>query len=384
MTYDHRKIFVFVALGVAACSSSGSKGSGAADAGGCTGTQCTASGGSTTVGSGGALSGSGGAPATGGVAETGGESSSTGGQSSGGCDVLSLTAGMTGPNGILALHDPGGIFGDPYGNDIAVDGSFVYFTFNSEFTRVPIGGGAAQSIQPLKGLGLKFFVIGGDVVWIEQDQTSLVSDILKVPVTASDSTTPTVVANMIDEPDVITSDATAIYFSNRDKKIVYRAPLDGSGVTQLATNAEPLGAVVANGTYYWIDFSDEIMSVATSGGTPNSLAAAMFGGPMAAEGSSLYWTDTSDETVDRFAPGDKNPTVLATFGALDGAGAISVENGDVYFTPQGFGCGGVQKIPKDGSAVSVVVNGLDSPSDVAVDGTNGYVVASNGVFQFPL
>lgn len=384
MTYDHRRIFAFVAFGAAACSSSGSKNSETTGTGGCTGTQCTSSGGSTSLGSGGAISGSGGATASGGATTSDGGSSSTGGQSGGGCEQLSLTAGMTGPNGILALHDPGGAFGFPYGNEIATDGSFVYFTFNSEFTRVPIGGGAPQSIQPLKGSSSTFFVIGGNVVWIEQDPTSMAYGILKVPVSATDSTSPSSVASMIDEPDVVTSDATAIYFSNRDKKIVYRAPLDGSGVTQLATNAEPLGAVVANDTYYWIDFSNEVMSVPTSGGTPSSLAAVMFGGPMAAEGSALYWTDTSDEVVDRFTPGDKSPTVLATFGPLDGAGAIAVENGDVYFTPEGFGCGGVQRIPKDGSAVTLVVNGLDSPSDLALDAKNGYVVASNGVFQFAL
>jgi hypothetical protein len=206
--------------------------------------------------------------------------------------------------------------------------------------------------------------------------------ISKVSVTATDSTAPTVIASAIDAPDVYATDATAVYFSNRDKKVVYRAPLDGSGVTTVTTNAEPLGAVIVGNTYYFLDFSDRLMSVSTSGGQATALASIQFGGTMVADGTTLYWSDTSDETVNRWAPADKNPTVLAMFAPLDGAGAIAVEKGDIYFTPEGFGCGGVGRILADGSKVTRVATGFDSPSDVAVDADNAYVVAWNGVFKF--
>jgi hypothetical protein len=103
---------------------------------------------------------------------------------------------------------------------------------------------------------------------------------------------------------------------------------------------------------------------------------------MLAEGTTLYFNDTSDETINRWAPGDKNPTVLAMFDFLDGAGDFAVKNGDVYYTQEGFGCGGVNRIPGDGSKGSLVANGFDSASSVVADADNVYVVAWNGVFKF--
>jgi hypothetical protein len=299
------------------------------------------------------------------------------------CTPLQLTAGATSPDGITALHSPSpNHFGNPYGGAIALAGGYVYFDYDTEFMRVPVMGGAPESIHGVQETLFAFFVIGTDLVWFEQDPQTMAYRISKLPVTATDSTAPTVVASSIDAPDVYATDATAVYFSNRDKKIVYRAPVDGSGVTMVTTNAEPLGAVVVGNTYYFLDFSDQLMSVPTTGGQATALASIQFGGTMVADGSTLYWSDTSDEVIDRWAPGDKAPTVIATFEPLDGAGELAANKGDVYFTPEGFGCGGVSRISASGGSAMLVANGFDSPGDVALDADTAYVVAWNGVFKF--
>jgi hypothetical protein len=382
MMHHHRGfgVVTFGVFAAMACADSKSQnGPGTPGTGGCSGAACGLGGagvGGTLIGTGGGAGGAMPGGGMGGIAGT-----STGGQPEA-CTPLKLAQGTSSPDGITALHSPSAdAFGDVYGSGIALADGYVYFDYKSELMRVSAMGGAPQSLHAVKDLNVVFFVIGGELVWIEQDPNTMAYGISKVPVTATDSTAPTVVASAIDTPDVYATDAKAVYFSNRDKNIVYRAPLDGSGVTSLTTNAEPLGAVVVGGTYYFLDFSNRLMSVPTSGGTATALVNIQFGGNMAADGSTLYWSDTSDETVNRWAPGDKNPTVLAMFALLEGAGSIAVEKGDVYYTPQGFGCGGIGRVPADGSKVTRIANGFDSPSGIAVDADNVYVVAWNGVFK---
>ena len=369
-------------FGIAGCSSSHPGPSSQGNSGGCQGAQCVTSagggGGGGAAGSGGA-SGGGGMPGTGGSAGTGAGGTTV--QSS--CMVLKLAQGTTAPDGVLALHaPPADAFGNVYGGGIAVADGYVYFDFKAQLTRVPVGGGAPQAIHTTSRLGEPFFVIDGNVVWIDQNPMTMAYSILKVPASSSGSGTPSVVASAIDPPDVVAWDSTAIYFSNRDKSVFYKAPLDGSGATQLTTNVQPLGAVAAGGNLYWIDDkTSQVMSIPTTGGQTTALVSVFFGGPMVAEGSTLYWNDTSNESINRWSPGDKNPTKIASFEILNGAGSIAVNRGDVYYTPEGFGCGGIGRIPGDGSRGSTFAKDFDSPSGVALDADSVYVVAWNGVFK---
>lgn len=364
-------------LGISGCSDSHPSQGSPGNSGGCQGTQCVPGSGGT--GAGGAA-GSAGMPGTSGSAGTGAGGATVPPSS---CMVLKLAQGTTAPDGVLALHaPPADAFGDVYGGGIAVADGYVYFDFKAQLTRVPVAGGAPQPIHSTSRVGEPFFVIDGNVVWIDQDPMTMAYSILKVPASSSGSGTPSVVASAIDTPDVLAWDSTAIYFSNRDKSIFYKAPLDGSGATQLIANVLPLGAVAAGGNLYWIDDkASQVMSIPTTGGQTTALVSVFFGGPMVAEGSTLYWNDTSDEAINRWSPGDKSPTKLASFEFLNGAGSIAVSRGDLYYTPEGFGCGGIGRIPGDGSRGSTFAKDFDSPSGVALDADSVYVVAWNGVFK---
>ncbi|MCL2448614.1 MAG: hypothetical protein FWD17_06695 [Polyangiaceae bacterium] len=92
----------------------------------------------------------------------------------------------------------------------------------------------------------------------------------------------------------------------------------------------------------------------------------------------VYWT-TGNEVMSAPFDGGGAPSPVAI--AQNNATALVFHSGSLYWTNQGdrAGTGSVVSLPLDGGAMSTLASGQDSPSAIAVDDSNVYVIAGGSL-----
>jgi hypothetical protein len=149
----------------------------------------------------------------------------------------------------------------------------------------------------------------------------------------------------------------------------------------IATDAQPNGMVLQANDLYWLDFNtDHLERTPAAGGQSEQLIEIFFGGMMAADSDAVYWADSSDESINRWAIGATSSTVLANLDLFDDADGLLVDNGTVYYA-KGFGCTQVFQVQSDGSSKALLAQGFNEVGLIGVDATHLYLSATDGVYR---
>jgi len=217
----------------------------------------------------------------------------------------------------------------------------VYFIEGEALRRVPIVGGAVETVGPFAGSWVR--LIGNDdLLWAQASPTEGMQQILRAPL--SDPADVSIVVEATPSVADVVLDESSVFWATIAPHDVFRAPLAGGEPELLVSGGQPLGAVVDGGYYDWIDaVSDQLERVPVSGGTREELARVLFGGPMAASDGTIFWGDTILSTIEKWSP-DSGRVQLAS--AIDPL-QLQVWEDTLYWS-QGLLSGSVRSVALDG------------------------------------
>jgi hypothetical protein len=179
---------------------------------------------------------------------------------------------------------------DAWAMQIAVDDTRVYGSLT--LWSVPLGGGSRtplqQGGQPVESNAIALY---GDSVYVAAGPLG-VSGVVTLPKTGG---MPTVLVEHRAHPGAIAVDATGIYWSEYPYLSqgggIFRAALDGSGVTQLASDERASGIAIDADNLYWSN-DGAILTVPKSGGDVTTLATGLAGPAGIVEhGGNVYWAE---------------------------------------------------------------------------------------------
>ena len=217
----------------------------------------------------------------------------------------------------------------------------VYFIEGEALRRVPIDGGAVETVGPFAGSWVR--LIGhDDLLWAQPSPTEGMQQIVRAPL--SDPADVNVVVEATPSVSDVVLDESQVFWATTAPHDVYRAPLDGGEPELLVDGGQPLGAVVDGGYYYWIDaVSDQLERVPVSGGTREELARVLFGGPMAARDGTIFWGDTVLSTIEKWSPDSGRVQLSSAIDPLQ----LQVWEDTLYWS-QGLLSGAVRSVGLDG------------------------------------
>jgi hypothetical protein len=266
-------------------------------------------------------------------------------------------------------------------------------TCNSKGTvmKVPTSGGTASTLASEQDVPWALFSDGTRVYWVNDNAAGTV---MSVPVLGGGAET---LASGQDNPDSIAADATSVYWTNAGTLAtagiapgtgaVMKAPLGGGAATTLASDQNlPHGIVVQDAIVYWanegLDTSSNgtAMSVPAQGGTPTTLASGQNVASLAADATSVYWTNAGSVayggTVVKCplagcpvgSNGESVVTTLASNQSLPYG--IAVGGGGVYWVT---GAGDVVTCPTaGGTTATTLASGQSDPVGIALDAVSVY------------
>jgi len=158
-------------------------------------------------------------------------------------------------------------------------------------------------------------------------------------------------------------------------------PLLGGAPAVFQTVQDLLAGLALDGSSVYWTYTDSMnrgfaAKVGLGGGMPTTLASNLsFPYGMRIDANNAYWTDF-DGTVDKVGLGGAGFATLAT---SSGAFAVALDSTYVYWTDYFNKPGGsIQRAPIAGGPAFTLASGLDSPVDLAVDGSCVYFIESNG------
>ncbi|WP_207217781.1 MULTISPECIES: hypothetical protein [Sorangium] len=340
---------------------------------------CGSDGGDPPGGTGGDA-GAGGAQGEGGSADGGGGAGAQGGGGRWECEILDLQPGEVGPGGAVALFRTDDAVESIEGS--ALSGGYVYFSADYQLLRVPVAGGAAETLGDLPSG--RHAIVGDTLVWTEELSSQRNVRLLAAPVTSLSAST--VLAEDILPPAMLALDATNAYYDQGDPQAIWKVALAGGSAPEvLVPSGHPLGMISHDGALYWLDFqTEQLERVPREGGTREPLAEVFFGGPMAAAGESVFWTDTSLHTVNRWRDGAAAIDVLHDIERVPNAdpapSAIAV-SGDTVYWLQGFGCVELWQVKTDGTGARRTASGFFLADGLAVDEGHVVVVGREAVYR---
>jgi hypothetical protein len=271
---------------------------------------------------------------------------------------------------------------------IALDATYVYWTNNAaasdagtggSVNRVAIAGGSVSVLASVSfpnavsvDTNNAYFTLAGS-----NGSGSAVG------LVSLASTSVTTLTTAVSEAWGVTNDdAQNVYFTDYGGGTVSLVPIDGGGVTPLATSQNHPYYIVRNGTsLYWpnngVATNDGTINVmAVTGGTVTQLATGQNSpNGIAVDANNVYWTDDLDGSVHQ-APlgGDAGSSITLSTGGQYTNG-IAVDATNVYFTDSQVGT--VSRVPIGGGTVTTLQSGLSNPWQIAVDGTNVYWTENN-------
>jgi hypothetical protein len=187
---------------------------------------------------------------------------------------------------------------------------------------------------------------------------------------AERSCTVVIVASGQAGPQNIATDATHIYWTNRNGDQVMRAAKAGGAVETFAAGQDGAQGIALDASHvYWTNFfGDQVMRRAKSGGELESLATVQDGAyGIALDATHVYWTSGEDDTVMRRAKaGGAIQTIAASQSTVRG---IAVDETHVYWAVAGF-AGEVKRAPKTGGNVATISAPEGAAEGVALDATH--------------
>jgi hypothetical protein len=279
---------------------------------------------------------------------------------------------------------------------IAVDSTSIYWTNNGQngqqgsVMEVPLCGGTPVTLFPEVSWVLGIALNSTNVFWA---LAYAPFSVLTAPLGGG---APITVA--AEQPAAyLAADSTNVYWTD-SSGTVKKAPVGGGAVTTLASSQDPYGIALDSDSVYWTnvgDFTGAIVKVPIGGGAITTIASesnVSFGGSVAVDSTSVYWTVSSTHSSTHADAGDlpsgsvmKAPkaggtsTTLASDRprpvaiAVDGISAYWIEGGPTCATPP---CPGtVMKAPVGGGSAVTLASGQRQPSAIAVDSTSVYWVA---------
>ena len=211
---------------------------------------------------------------------------------------------------------------------------------------------------------------GGKVYWTEQTGESGGT----VNSANLDGTDVTELASIFATPIGIAVDAAGskLYWTNASGRI-QSANLDGSGIKNVMQNlSDPTDIVVSNGFIYWTEGGNSVRRVNISGQKIAIDVAVNLDsvGGLAVGGGKVYWTEMTSASAGTVNGSNLNGTNFETLATLLSAPmGISVDTAGskLYWTNAR---GRVQSANLNGSMIKNVVEGLISPSKLAIGGAN--------------
>ena len=211
---------------------------------------------------------------------------------------------------------------------------------------------------------------GGKIYWTSQVNASSGA----INSANLDGTNATVLTSILAVPMGIAVDTAAskLYWTNSRGRI-QSANLNGSSIKNVMQNlSDPTDIVVSNGFIYWTEGGNSVRRVNISGQKIAIDVAVNLDsvGGLAVGGGKVYWTEQTSATAGTVNGANLNGTNFETLATLLSAPmGISVDTtgSKLYWTNAR---GRVQSANLDGSRIKNVVEGLISPSKIAIGGAN--------------
>jgi hypothetical protein len=214
--------------------------------------------------------------------------------------------GACGTRTVIAKYDNGA-------NGIAVNSGTVYWTVTGDYgqsngTVMKVSAASDGTDTPVtlasgQGYPGMIAVDGTYVYWTTQSDGT----VMKVRADGTDGA-PTTLASVQSNPWGIAVDATNVYWTNEGNGEVWQLALDGlSPAIRLASGQNSPQEMAVDGTnVYWTNwYGQTVMAVAIGGGIPLTLAS---GQPnancIAVDATSVYWTNyySGSRSVTRLTP----------------------------------------------------------------------------------
>ena len=211
---------------------------------------------------------------------------------------------------------------------------------------------------------------GGKIYWTSQVNASSGA----INSANLDGTGATTLTTILAVPMGIAVDTAGskLYWTNSRGRI-QSANLDGSSIKNVMPNlTDPTDIVVSNGFIYWTEGGNSVRRVNISGQKITRDVAVNLDsvGGLAVGGGKVYWTEMTSATAGTVNGADLDGTNFAALATLLSAPmGISVDTAGskLYWTNAR---GRVQSANLDGSGIKNVVEGLISPSKLAIGGSN--------------
>jgi hypothetical protein len=252
---------------------------------------------------------------------------------------------------------------------LAVLDGLVYFVEGDELRRLPLAGGSFETVGPFSGSWIRLFD-GDQLIWAQPGDATGTLRIVQAPLVD-----PSDIEVVVDETPSVSHllvGESSVYWATIDPYDLYAAPLSGGTAELVAAGAQPMGAVVHDGYYYWIDFvTDQLERIRFGGGTREALAPVLFGGPMAAADDAIYWGDTIVGTIEKWSPKTGRVRLTTASDALQ----LHVAD-DTVFWSQGLLAGTLHSIGTDGKAERDLLCGLRPRISFLV--TDDYLLIGGG------
>ena len=249
--------------------------------------------------------------------------------------------------------------------------------------KVPLDGGVVTTLASGQAYPFGLAVDSTSVYWTNfASGVTSAGSVVKVSLQGGP---PTTLASGLTDVGGIGVDAARVYWG-ASPGVVVALPLAGGAPSTFGTpgvSAGPLEPtfVLAGGSAY---------SVSTAGilrtpldGNPTVVLPAGIPGAVAADSSSVYWTDTLSGSVLTAPLTGGTPVTLATARLV---GPIAADGQSLYYAT----CGGsaplciasIVKLPvHGGTATAIALPGGAVPSSMVVDATSVYFIGGGGVFK---
>jgi hypothetical protein len=260
-------------------------------------------------------------------------------------------------------------------NTVGVADGQVYFTDDGKLQRVPVSGGAAETIGPIRTNGPQL-PDGDRLVWHEEQTSGETTTARVMTAPLSDPTDAVALVTSSQRIEYLRADATHVYWSTRSPANIFRAPITGGSAEQFVADGQPLGALLHQGYYYWLDFhTNSLERIGLRGGTRERLSEVGFGGAMAGDDDAVYWGDSSYRTVEKWSA-ETGRVRLASAEPND----VAVDGGTIYWT-DGFIDGSVRSVRTDGTEPKTWLCDLRAPNRIFIDGNYVIFGSDEGILR---